>query len=90
LTNERFDVYIYTGGYTQMIRMNITLPDRVAQKLNKVNNKSRFIAEAVEEKMVVQEKQKTMEVLSQQYKEMAVEEKASMKDWEMVDTEGWE
>ena len=34
-----------------MVRMNITMPERVAQKLDKVKNKSRFIAEAVEEKM---------------------------------------
>jgi len=73
-----------------MVRMNITIPDRVAQKLSKVNNKSRFIAEAVEEKITAQEKHQMMLTLSQEYEEMAIEEKASMKDWEVIETEGWE
>jgi metal-responsive CopG/Arc/MetJ family transcriptional regulator len=73
-----------------MVRMNITIPDRIAEKLSKFNNKSRFIAAAVEEKISAQEKKQMMEQLLQDYKKMAVEEKALMKDWQAVDVEGWE
>ena len=72
-----------------MVRMNITMPERVAQKLDKVKNKSRFIAEAVEEKMNALEKQKLLARLEEEYKEMAKESMTIMKDWEVVDREGW-
>ena len=75
-----------------MVRMNITMPDRIAQKLGKVKNKSRFITEAVEEKIKNQEKQELLTQLEEDYKEMAKEKEESevMKDWESVDLEGWE
>ena len=72
-----------------MVRMNITMPDRVAQKLGKVKNKSRFIAEAVEEKISILEKQKLLSKLEEEYSEMAKGDKAVMKDWEAIDGEGW-
>lgn len=73
-----------------MVRLNITIPDRLAQKLKKVSNKSRFISEAVEEKMEAEEKQKIQLALSKEYKEMATEEKTSTQDWDAIETEGWE
>ena len=41
-----------------MVRFNITVPDKIAQKLTKIGNKSRFISEAVEEKIKAQNKVK--------------------------------
>ena len=73
-----------------MVRFNITVPDRIAQKLTKVGNKSRFISEAVEEKIKTQEKERRMITLAQEYKEMASEQEEFMKDWSVTETEGWE
>jgi len=73
-----------------MVRFNITVPDRIAQKLTKVGNKSRFISEAVEEKIKTQEKETRMITMAQEYKEMASEQVEFMKDWSVAETEGWE
>ncbi|MBF0531569.1 MAG: hypothetical protein HQL23_00550 [Candidatus Omnitrophica bacterium] len=73
-----------------MVRMNITMPDRIAQKLSNINNKSRFIAEAVEEKIDTQEKQILFAALSQEYKQMSMRQKTFIKDWQKIETEGWE
>ena len=73
-----------------MVRFNITVPDKIAQQLKKVDNKSRFISEAVEEKIKAQEKEKRMLIMAQEYTEMASEQKELMKDWSATETEGWE
>jgi UDP-N-acetylglucosamine 2-epimerase len=73
-----------------MVRFNITVPDRIAQKLTKVGNKSRFISEAVEEKIKTQEKETRMITMAQEYKEMASEQVEFMKDWSVAETEGWD
>ena len=71
-----------------MVRFNITVPDRIAQKLTKVGNKSRFISEAVEEKIKTQEKEMRMVTLAQEYKEMASEQSEFIKDWSVTEAEG--
>ncbi len=57
-----------------MVRMNITMPERGARKLSKFKNKSRFIAEAVEEKIAIQEKERTEQLLQESYKKAAKED----------------
>ena len=73
-----------------MVRMNITMPERVVRKLSKVKNKSRFIAEAVEQKIEIEEKKQLLDRLAGEYREMARDERQAMKDWDAVATEGWE
>ena len=73
-----------------MIRMNITMPERVARKLSKFKNKSRFIAEAVEERIKVQERKQLLDRLAGEYQEMAQDDRQAMKDWDAVAAQGWE
>lgn len=73
-----------------MVRMNITMPERVVRKLSKVKNKSRFIAEAVEEKIEVQEKKQLLDRLAGEYQEMARDDRQAMKDWDALAAQGWE
>ena len=73
-----------------MVRMNITLPEKVAQKLNKFKNKSRFIADAVEEKIKFQERHKLLDKMTLEYQQMAKENKQGMNDWDAIAAAGWE
>ena len=72
-----------------MVRINITLPEKVAQKLNKFKNKSRFIAEAVEEKIKHQEQRKLLDKMTLEYQQMA-KDKQGLNDWDSIAAEGWE
>ena len=71
-----------------MVRMNITLPEKVVRKLSKFKNKSRFIAEAVEEKISAQERRTLIDKMSGEYKQMAKEQGTD--DWDRIATDGWE
>jgi len=73
-----------------MVRMNITMPERVARKLSKFKNKSRFIAEAVEERIAVQEKEQMEQLLRESYKKAAKEDAILMKDWDALAGDGIE
>ena len=74
-----------------MIRLNITMPEDVVKKLEKIPNKSRFIAEAVREKMRNDEMKKLKDELIEGYKAMNGEEyKQGLKDWDAISAEGWE
>lgn len=75
-----------------MVRMNITMPDRVAQKISKFKNKSRFITEALEEKIVREERKQLEKELIESYKKMAEdpEEIELMKDWDCTTGDGIE
>lgn len=73
-----------------MVRMNITMPERVARKLSKFKNKSRFIAEAVEERIAVQEKERMEQLLQESYKKAAKEDAILMKDWDALAGDGIE
>ena len=73
-----------------MVRMNITMPERIVQKLSKVKNKSRFIAEAVEEKIKAQEKKSFLVKLEQEYKEMADEIDQDVRLWDSTIGDGIE
>ncbi|MFH1855727.1 MAG: hypothetical protein ABH836_00670 [Candidatus Omnitrophota bacterium] len=73
-----------------MMRLNITLPDEIAKKLAGKHNKSRFIAEALREKLE-REKQKRIEhLLVEGYKAAAKEDAAVHTDWKDAEVEGWE
>lgn len=64
-----------------MIRMNITMPEDVLKKLEKVKNKSRYIAEAVREKMYQDEMKKLKDELIEGYKAVREEDKTVTEDW---------
>jgi metal-responsive CopG/Arc/MetJ family transcriptional regulator len=72
------------------MRLNITLPDELAHKLDDKNNKSRFIAQALEEKFEKEEKENLERLMAQGYMQVRVEDEKVSKDWEKADLDGWE
>ncbi|MCD6107391.1 MAG: hypothetical protein J7J57_04210 [Caldisericaceae bacterium] len=70
-------------------RLNITIPESVAKKMDKIPNKSRFIAEAVEERLRRMEKEKLAKLLVEGYKATKEEDRAVNKEWEKATLEGW-
>lgn len=73
-----------------MTRLNITLPDEIASELKKKPNKSRFIAEALKEKLRREKQSEINRLLEEGYKARAEEDAKLASEWESVDLEGWE
>jgi metal-responsive CopG/Arc/MetJ family transcriptional regulator len=74
----------------RMIRLNITLPDDLVEQLGKEKNKSRFIAEALREKIEREKKREMESLMKEGYSEAARQDKKLVKDWEKADIEEWE
>lgn len=72
-----------------MKRLNITLPDDIANELNSIPNKSRFIAAALKEKMEKEKKLKLDALLCEGYQATKEEDKAIDEDWANVTLEAW-
>ena len=72
-----------------MKRVNITLPDEVIREMKDLPNKSRFIAEALKEKLERIEREKLDRLLVEGYKATKKEEKGIDKEWEKITLEGW-
>lgn len=72
-----------------MKRVNITLPDEVIREMKDLPNKSRFIAEALKEKLERIEREKLDRLLVEGYKATKEEEKKIDKEWEKITLEGW-
>jgi len=70
-------------------RLNITISEEVAKKLRNIPNKSRFITEAVEEKLQRIEKEKLNRILAEGYRATKTEDWNINNDWEQVTIEGW-
>jgi len=70
-------------------RLNITLPEKIAEALEGYNNKSRFIAEALVEKIQRDNKEKIDRLLAEGYKKEAQQGKAIDRDWEAITMVGW-
>jgi len=64
------------------VRLNITLPGDVGEILAEVKNKSAYIAEAVREKRLLEEKKRLRQTLAAAYEQAAAEEYDSYKEWE--------
>jgi metal-responsive CopG/Arc/MetJ family transcriptional regulator len=73
-----------------MTRLNITLPDDIAQKLATKRNKSRFIAEALKEKMERETKEQIERLLFEGYNATDKKNADVNTDWANTDLEGWE
>jgi len=71
-------------------RLNITLPEDVAQLLSKVKNKSAYIAEAIREKKLLEEKVKMRKQLEAAYKLVAKEDYETYKEWEDTLKDGFD
>ncbi len=71
-------------------RLNITLPDDVAQMLSGIKNKSAYIAEAIKEKKRIEEKKMMKKKLEAAYKHAAKEDYETYKEWEDTLKDGLE
>ncbi|HCL90757.1 MAG TPA: hypothetical protein DHW70_05510 [Candidatus Atribacteria bacterium] len=72
-----------------MKRLNITLPEEIAQKIKYIPNKSGFISEAVKEKLERIDKEKLDKLLIEGYKATRKEDKGINQEWEKITLEGW-
>jgi len=72
-----------------MKRLNITLPEEIVQEIKSFPNKSRFITEALREKIERIRKEKIDKLLIEGYKATKEEDKRIDEEWEKVTLEGW-
>ena len=72
-----------------MKRLNITLPEEIAWDIKDITNKSRFISEAVKEKIDRINKEKLDKLLIEGYKATRKEDKEVNQEWEKITLEGW-
>jgi len=70
-------------------RLNITLPEEIAQEIKDIPNKSGFISEAVKEKLERINKEKLDKLLIEGYKATRKEDKEINQEWEKITLEGW-
>lgn len=70
------------------VRINITLPFEIAQMLEKVKNKSAFIAEAIKERIEREEKANLVRELTEGYKTRKKEDKELSLDWDITSGDG--
>jgi len=70
-------------------RLNITLPEEIAQAIKDIPNKSSFISEAVKEKLERINKEKLDKLLIEGYKATRKEDKEINREWEKITMEGW-
>lgn len=71
-------------------RINILLPEDVAQILSSVKNKSAYIAEAIKEKKLHEEKRRLRNKLEAAYEEAVNEDYEVYKEWEEILGDGIE
>ncbi len=72
-----------------MKRLNITLPEELTREIENISNKSRFIAEALKEKLTRIKKEKMNKLLAEGYKVTKEEDKKINEEWENISLEGW-
>jgi metal-responsive CopG/Arc/MetJ family transcriptional regulator len=78
---------------TNTVRLNITLPKNLALSLNEVTGsreRSRFIAEAIKQRIDQIQKEELDKILEEGYKATANENRIIIKAFEAVDLEGWD
>ena len=78
---------------TDPVRLNITLPKKLVQSLDKLagpRKRSRFIAEALENQIKQYDEAKLEKLLTEGYRATEKEDVALAKEFEAVDLEGWD
>jgi metal-responsive CopG/Arc/MetJ family transcriptional regulator len=70
-------------------RLNITIPQKVAEALAEFPNKSKFITEALIEKIQKEKKQRLSALLTEGYQSEAHEDEKTNQEWEDATFEGW-
>ncbi len=75
------------------VRLNITLPEELAQELDTLvapKKKSRFIAETLRERIEKIQNEQLQKLLEEGYKAAKKESLAIAKEFEPADLEGWD
>ena len=76
-----------------MVRMSITIPEELAQKLDQVagsRKKSEFITESLKERIKKMEEEKLQRELAEGYKAQKDESLSIAEEFGAVDLEGWD
>lgn len=77
---------------TDSVRLNITLPRELARALNKLTGprkRSRFITEAIRQRIEQRQKEELEKILEEGYRATRQEGLALTKEFEATDLEGW-
>ncbi len=72
-----------------MKRLNITIPENLAREIAIFPNKSRFISDAIEERLKRMKKKELEKLLAEGYKKSRCEDNEVNKEWEEITLEGW-
>jgi metal-responsive CopG/Arc/MetJ family transcriptional regulator len=75
------------------VRLNITLPEKLVHQLDRLvgpRKKSRFITEALRQRIEKMQNEQMHQLLEEGYKDRKAESRALTKEFEPVDLEGWD
>lgn len=72
-----------------MARLNITIPDRLADELSHISNKSKFIAMALEKELKERKQRELDRLLVEGYQKTYKEDAALDSEWETATLETW-
>ena len=75
------------------VRLNITVPEKLAHQLDSLvapRKKSRFIAEALRQRIAKIQDEQMQKLLEEGYKDRKAESRTLAKEFEAVDLEGWD
>jgi len=72
-----------------MKRLNITLPEDLIEEIKDLSNKSRFIADALKEKLERIKREELDRRLIEGYRATKEEDKKINEEWEKITLEGW-
>ncbi len=72
-----------------MKRLNITIPEKVAEAIEVYENKSKFISEAIIEKIKKEAREKLNQQLIEGYKHQYNLDQKTNSEWEEATLEGW-
>ncbi len=76
-----------------VVRMNITLPEELAQQLDKLigsRKKSHFISETLKERIERMQNEELQKMLEEGYKLRKQESQSISEEFESADLEGWD
>jgi len=76
-----------------VVRMNITIPDELAEQIDKLTlprRRSQFIAEASKQRIERMQNERLQKSLEEGYKARKAESHPMAKEFEVVNLEGWD
>ena len=71
-------------------RLNITLPEEIADRLSSIPNKSKYIADALNEKIKREKREALDALLCEGYQATRLEGREINAEWEAVTLENWD